>query len=124
LLGMLLAMIGSANMTGDYRFTGDVLYLFDGVDLAVLAIGLFAIPSVLSLLVQGEAVSKGMSYKRGGTLRGAREVFRHKRVVVGNSLLGTALGIIPGIGGSVIDWIAYGATKRMVRKDRDTFGKG
>lgn len=124
LLGMLLAMIGSANMTGDYRFTGGVLYLFDGIDLAVLAIGLFAIPSVLSLLVQGEAVSKGMSYTRGGVLRGAREVFRHKRVVVGNSLLGTALGIIPGIGGSVIDWIAYGATKRMVRKDRDNFGKG
>lgn len=124
LLGMLLAMIGSANMTGDYRFTGGILYLFDGVDLAVLAIGLFAIPSVLSLLVQGEAVSKGMSYTRGGVLRGAREVFRHKRVVVGNSLLGTALGIIPGIGGSVIDWIAYGATKRTVRKDRDNFGKG
>jgi len=124
LLGMLLAMIGSANMTGDYRFTGGVLYLFDGIDLAVLAIGLFAIPSVLSLLVQGEAVSKGMSYTRGGVLRGAREVFRHKRVVVGNSLLGTALGIIPGIGGSVIDWIAYGATKRMVKKDRDNFGKG
>jgi len=124
LLGMLLAMIGGASMTGDYRFTGDVLYLFDGIDLAVLAIGLFAIPSVLSLLVQGEAVTKAMPYTKGGVLRGAREVFRHKRVVVGNSLLGTALGIIPGIGGSVIDWIAYGATKRVVRKDRDNFGKG
>ncbi|MCR2810517.1 MULTISPECIES: tripartite tricarboxylate transporter permease [unclassified Microbacterium] len=124
LLGMLLAMIGSANMTGDYRFTGDVLYLFDGIDLAVLAIGLFAIPSVLSLLVQGESVAKNATLTKGGVLRGAREVFRHKRVVVGNSLLGTALGIIPGIGGSVIDWIAYGATKRLVKKDRDNFGKG
>lgn len=124
LLGMLLAMVGSASMTGEYRFTGGSVYLFDGIDLAVLAIGLFALPSVLSLLVQGEAVAHGMPHTKGGVLRGAREALRHKRVIVGNSLLGTALGIIPGIGGSVIDWIAYGATKRLVRKDRDNFGKG
>ncbi len=81
-------------MTGDYRFTGDNAYLFDGIDLAVLAIGLFAIPSVLFLLVGGEAVAKGMSTMKGGVLKGAREVIRHKRVVVGNSLPGTGLGII------------------------------
>jgi TctA family transporter len=123
-LGMLLATIGSASMTGEYRFVGDIVYLFDGIDLAILAIGLFAIPSVLSLLVQGQAVAQLPPHHKGGVLRGAREVFRHKRVVVGNSLLGTVLGIIPGIGGSVIDWIAYGATKGVVRKDRDKFGTG
>lgn len=123
-IGLLLATIGSAGMTGEYRFVGDIVYLFDGIDLAVLAIGLFAIPSVLSLLVQGQAVAAAMPHGRGGVLRGAREALRHKRIVVGNSVLGTVLGIIPGIGGSVIDWIAYGATKRVVRKDRDNFGKG
>ncbi|GGA67381.1 hypothetical protein GCM10011490_17460 [Pseudoclavibacter endophyticus] len=124
-LGMLLATIGSAGMTGDYRFVGEIVYLFDGIDLAVLAIGFFALPSVLSLLVRGTAVAEHMPYSRGGVLRGAREVVvRHKRLVVGNSLLGTLLGIVPGIGGSVIDWLAYGATKRLVRTDRDNFGKG
>ncbi|MEV1131866.1 tripartite tricarboxylate transporter permease [Agromyces sp. NPDC049794] len=123
-LGMLLATIGSASMTGEYRFVGGIAYLLDGIDLAILAIGLFAIPSILSLLVQGQAVAHELPLSKGGVLRGAREVFRHKRVVVGNSLLGTALGIVPGIGGSVIDWIAYGATKSAVRKDRDQFGKG
>ncbi|GGH36809.1 tripartite tricarboxylate transporter permease [Microbacterium album] len=123
-IGMMLATIGSANMTGEYRFVGEILYLFDGIDLAILAIGLFAIPSILSLLVQGKAVARAMPHSRGGVLRGAREALRHKRVIAGNSLLGTVLGIIPGIGGSVIDWLAYGATKRMVRKDRDQFGKG
>jgi TctA family transporter len=124
LLGLLLATIGSAAMTGDYRFVGNIFYFFDGVDLSILAIGLFAIPSILSLLTQGQAVAKQMPHARGGVLRGARTALRHKRVIVGNSLLGTVLGIIPGIGGSVIDWISYGVTKQTVRKDRDQFGKG
>lgn len=124
LLGMLLATIGSASMTGEYRFVGDVFYLYDGLSLSILAIGLFAIPSILSLLTQGESVARTMTHASRGVLRGARLAFRHKRVMVGNSLLGSMLGIIPGIGGSVIDWISYGATKQTVRKDRDQFGKG
>lgn len=123
-LGMLLATIGSASMTGEYRFTGGSVYLFDGIDLGVLAIGVFAVPSVLSLIVSNTAVAGTMASATGGVLRGAREALRNMRVVVGNSLLGTLLGIIPGIGGSVIDWIAYGATKRLARKNRDNFGKG
>ncbi|GAA0943804.1 tripartite tricarboxylate transporter permease [Pseudonocardia zijingensis] len=124
LLGMLLATIGSASMTGDYRFVGGIFYLYDGLDLSILAIGLFAIPSILSLLTQDQAVAPMLAHQRGGVLRGARAALRHPRVLVGNSLLGSALGIVPGIGGSVIDWITYGATKQAVRKDRDQFGKG
>jgi putative tricarboxylic transport membrane protein len=124
LLGMLLATIGSASMTGEYRFVGDIFYLYDGLDLSVLAVGLFAIPSVMSLLTQNQAVARTLAHQRGGVLRGARAALRHKGVLVGNSLLGSALGIVPGIGGSVIDWITYGATKQAVRKDRDQFGKG
>jgi putative tricarboxylic transport membrane protein len=124
LLGMLLATIGSASMTGEYRFVGDIFYLYDGLDLSVLAVGLFAIPSIMSLLTQNQSVARTLAHQRGGVLRGARAALRHKRVLVGNSLLGSALGIVPGIGGSVIDWITYGATKQAVRKDRDQFGKG
>jgi len=123
-LGMLLASIGSATMTAEYRFVGGIFYLYDGIDLALLAIGIFAIPSVLSLLTQGSSVAKEMTHAKGGVLRGARQAMRHKRVIAGNSVLGSALGLVPGVGGSVIDWIAYGTTKQMVRKDRDNFGKG
>ncbi|GAA4431403.1 hypothetical protein GCM10023169_35910 [Georgenia halophila] len=122
-LGMLLGSIGTANMTGEYRFVGGIFYFYDGIDLAILAIGVFAIPSVLSLLTQGESVARSLQHSKGGVLRGVREALHNKRVVAGNSLLGSALGIIPGVGGSVIDWIAYGTTKQMVR-DRDQFGKG
>jgi TctA family transporter len=124
LIGMLLATIGSASMTGEYRFIGGITYLYDGLDLSVLAIGLFAIPSIMSLLTQNRSVARTLAHQRGGVLRGARAAFGHKRVLVGNSLLGSALGIVPGIGGSVIDWITYGATRQAVRKDRDQFGKG
>ncbi|BBG01648.1 MULTISPECIES: tripartite tricarboxylate transporter permease [Pseudonocardia] len=122
--GMFLASIGSATMTGEYRFVGNVFYFYDGLDLLILAIGLFAVPSVLSLLTQGQAVTPELQSSRGGVLRGALTALRHRGVLIGNSLLGTFLGIVPGIGGSVIDWIAYGGTKRLARKNRENFGKG
>jgi putative tricarboxylic transport membrane protein len=124
LIGMFLASVGSASMTGEYRFIGGIFYLYDGIDLLILAIGLFAFPSILSLLTQGQSVATSMQYKRGGVLRGARTALRHKRVILGNSVLGTALGVIPGIGGNAIDWLSYGITKRTVRKDRGDMGHG
>lgn len=124
LAGMLLGTVGTSAMTGQERLTGGSFFLFDGIDLVVIAIGIFAIPAVLSLLTQGAAVTTMVQQGRGGVARGAKLALKHPHTIVGNSALGTMLGVIPGIGGSVIDWIAYGATKQFARKNRENFGKG
>src|SRR3546814_14551555 len=54
---------------------------------------------------------------------GIRVALRHKWLIVRSSARGAAIGSLPGIGGSVIDWIAYGVTKLTVR-DNENFGKG
>src|SRR3546814_4485620 len=90
--------------------------------LAVLALGLFAVPEMLDLLAQRTQIAQGAKLT-GSRLDGIRVALRHKWLIVRSSALGAALGILPGIGGSVIDWIAYGVTKLTVR-DNENFGKG
>lgn len=122
LFGMLLGTIGGAPAVAEYRFTFDMLYLFSGIPLAVLALGLFAIPEMVDLLVKGTTIAASTELS-GSKLRGFRATIVNLRIVVMNSTVGVIMGMIPGVGGSVVDWIAYGATSSVVR-DNSQFGKG
>src|SRR3546814_7044810 len=77
---------------------------------------------MLDLLAQRTQIAQGAKLT-GSRLDGIRVALRHKWLIVRSSALGAALGILPGIGGSVIDWIAYGVTKQTMR-DNENFGKG
>src|SRR3546814_16833179 len=77
---------------------------------------------MMDLLAQRTQIAQGAKLT-GSRLDGIRVALRHKWLIVRSSALGAALGILPGIGGSVIDWIAYGVTKQTVR-DNENFGKG
>ncbi|MPZ86559.1 MAG: hypothetical protein GEU81_00535, partial [Nitriliruptorales bacterium] len=59
----------------------------------------------------------------GGLLRGVRDVFHSKFLVLRSSIIGTGVGMIPGIGASVVDWLAYSLAKRTCRNS-ESFGKG
>ena len=58
-----------------------------------------------------------------GWLDGVKDTLRHKFIVLRCSVIGVIVGIIPGLGGSVVDWIAYGHIIQTT-KDRENFGKG
>lgn len=120
--GLLLGAVGAAPSEPVYRYSFGFLSLYDGIHLAVLALGLFGLPELVRLALGGGAVADAAKLE-GSRMDGLRAVFKNKVLVVGNSALGAMVGAIPGIGGSVIDWICYGVTKRMVR-DGSNFGKG
>jgi putative tricarboxylic transport membrane protein len=122
LLGVMIGLIGLAPQVGQYRYSFDVLYLFDGIPIAVMALGLFALPEMIDLVAADRSIAK--STELGGSrLAGIRDALRHKWLVLRTAMLGTSLGIIPGVGGSVVDWIAYGVT-RQTSKDNEGFGEG
>lgn len=123
LLGMMVGIIGLAPMTSQFRFDYGSLYLFDGIPIAVVALGLFALPEMVDLVVADRAISQTTELK-GDRMKGIRDVVtKNKGLVLRNSMLGTGLGMVPGVGGSVVDWLAYGITKQTT-KDNENFGKG
>ncbi|MPZ60981.1 MAG: hypothetical protein GEU93_06740 [Propionibacteriales bacterium] len=122
LLGVMVGLIGLAPQVGQYRYTFEEPYLFDGIPIAVMALGLFALPEMVDLVAADRSISR-VSKLAGSRLTGIRDAIRNRWLVVRTSVLGTAMGIIPGVGGSVVDWIAYGVTRQTV-KDNSQFGKG
>lgn len=121
-LGLLLGTVGIAEVTAQNRMTLGTEYLIDGVSLVVLALGLFAIPEIADVLRKREQISKELPSK-SGTLEGIKDVLKNKWLVMRCSFIGTAIGALPGLGGSIIDWLAYAHTVQST-KDKEKFGKG
>jgi len=123
--GILVGMIGTDAQTGQLRWTGDVLYLWDGVPMLPVLLGIFALPELCDLAIQRSSLTSKMKFKAtAGMLQGVRDVFKNWWLVIRCSALGTVLGAIPGITGSVIDWIAYGHALRSEKGAKETFSTG
>ena len=121
-LGLLLGMVGAAPATGEWRLVAGVEYLVDGLPLVVVALGLFAIPEIIDLLRRHSAIAQVATLGRGW-LRGIQDTLREWSVVLRCSGIGCLIGAMPGLGGSVADWMAYGHTVQLA-KDKSQFGQG
>ncbi|MGR3393323.1 tripartite tricarboxylate transporter permease [Sagittula sp.] len=122
-LGMLIGTIGVADAGGSLRMASyDFPYLTDGLQLVIVGLGIFAVPEIVSLLRQDRSIAKDASLG-AGWMDGVRDWFANKWLSVRCSLIGVLVGVIPGLGGSVVDWIAYGHAVQTT-KDKSQFGKG
>jgi TctA family transporter len=124
-VGILLSMIGDDPQTGTLRWTFDTLYLWDGVPIAPIALAMFAIPELADIAIGRTAIAgKSHTATALSQWEGTKDVFRHWWLMLRCSSIGSVLGSMPGIGASVIDWIAYGHAARSEKGARETFGKG
>jgi TctA family transporter len=124
-IGLIISMIGSGTQTGTLRWTFNWLYLFDGVPLVPVTLGLFALPELADLAINRKRIAGEHAHdvNLSNQWEGVRDVYRNWWLVLKCSALGTALGVIPGIGSAVIDWIVYGYAVRT-EKNPETFGSG
>ncbi|MDR7521919.1 MAG: tripartite tricarboxylate transporter permease [Armatimonadota bacterium] len=126
-LGLLLAAVGQDPQAGNFRYTLGSLYLWDGLDLVPVLVGFFAIPEIIDLAVRGTAIAGDTPIGRlAGVATGIRDTFRHFWLTIRCSIIGTYIGVIPGLGGGVAQWVAYAHAVQSARPgaDRDGFGKG
>ena len=122
-LGMMIGTIGEGDSAGELRMaTYDLPYLVDGLKLVIVGLGIFAIPEIIALLRQDRAISDRKPLG-GGWLSGVKDWFANIWLSVRCSIIGVVVGVIPGLGGSVVDWIAYGHSVQTT-KDKSNFGKG
>ncbi|MGV2619812.1 tripartite tricarboxylate transporter permease [Halobacillus sp. ACCC02827] len=121
LLGLLIGSVGSAPAITEYRYTFDFLYLSNGLSLPVVALAIFAFPILITMLTDKGSVSD-TGKLQGGVLEGVKDGLRNKFLIFRSAVLGSLIGFIPGLGGSVVDWLAYGAGKKTVKNNN--FGEG
>ncbi len=124
-IGITIAMIGSEPRTGTFRWTFQSLYLWEGLPLVPVVIGLFALPELADMAIARRKLDPKQKHDvNSGILQGAVDCFQNWWLVLRCSWIGTALGAIPGIGGAVVDWVAYAHGARSVKGGDKTFGTG
>ena len=124
-LGVMIAMIGSDPQTGTLRYTFDTLYLWEGAPLTSIVLGFFALPELADLAIARTSISGNLAKTdKSGMWQGAKDCFVHWWLILRCSWLGAFLGAVPGIGGAIVDWIAYGHAVRTEKGAAQTFGRG
>ena len=121
--GLLVGSIGAAPATGEFRMVFGINYLYDGLPLVVIALAIFAFPEICELFRKERSIADGAEIGRGGWRQGLMDVVKNKWLALRCAGIGTIVGAIPGMGGSVVDWIAYGHVVQT-SKDKSQFGKG
>jgi TctA family transporter len=120
--GLAVALVGTEVRTGIDRFTFEGYYLTNGVHIALVGLGMFAIPELIDLSIRRSSISQ--TGKLGtGLWQGCRDVFKNWWLVIRCSVIGVWVGLLPGLGSSVADWFAY-AHAAQTEKNKEEFGKG
>jgi len=130
LFGLMLSFVGYDAITGAARFTAGSAYLLDGLSITGITLGLFAIAEMIYLFARGEAISA----KSAGTFRfsnepgagvrdGVRDCLRHRSTLLQGGLIGSVVGVIPGMGGTVAMFLSYAQAKHR-SKNPKLFGRG
>ncbi len=122
-LGLMLATVGYDQVDGVARYDFGIDALWDGVHLVPALIGLFALAEMLNLWVRGGSVAAAGPTQVTRLSAGLIETFRHWPTVLRGSLIGTVIGAIPGIGGTVAAFLSYSVAMQTAR-DPASFGHG
>ncbi len=124
-IGMTIAFVGMDPQTGVVRFAFNQLYLFDGINIVNVSIGIFAIPEVISMIKEGGSIAHTQAdeVKGAGVWQGIKDTFIHWNLTLRCSVIGSIIGMIPGLGGEAASFICYGHAVQT-SKTPERFGKG
>jgi TctA family transporter len=112
MLGMLASFVGLDHIAGADRWTFGQIYLWNGLPIVVVFLGLFGLPELASLLMRGSIQGDSAIPTYSGMRQGMMDTLREWPLVLRCSAIGSLLGAVPGVGIAVLDWIAYGHAAR------------
>jgi TctA family transporter len=126
-IGLTLSCVGFQSATGIDRLTFGNLYLYDGIEVATVLMGILAVPTLFELVAEGVPIAPegtGNAGRLSELLRGAKEVFTHHLVAwFRGTLIGFGVGIAPALGSTTAVWIAYAQAKQSAKNENE-FGTG
>ncbi|MFC2067198.1 tripartite tricarboxylate transporter permease [Chloroflexota bacterium] len=119
--GLALATVGIAPAVGHFRFSLGQPYLFDGIHILVVALGIFAMPELVDLFMKGSKIADVPKLGHG-VLQGYKDTYKNWWLVLRSSAIGAWMGFLPGVGASAGSWIAYGHA--VMTEKNGQFGNG
>ena len=123
-LGLLVACVGLGNPAGFPRFTFGNTEIMGGIGLIAMMIGMFAISEIIRYVVDTSPPAELVVEQVGNVLKGQWALARKYPVqILRGSVLGTAVGALPGAGADIAAWMSYGMSKKL-SKEPEKFGTG
>lgn len=122
--GVFVGMIGVEPTTNADRFTFGWEYLGDGVQILPMIAGLFAIPELLDGLKNRHKTASAKTANGTQTREGIIAVWNNRWLALRGGFIGAFIGILPGLGGAMADWMAYGQAVATTKNPSVAFGKG
>jgi putative tricarboxylic transport membrane protein len=124
LVGLLVASVGLDNPAGFPRFTFGNAELAGGLTLIPIMIGMFAVSEILRSVTRIEQPWEMAQAKIGNVMHGMWTLTKRYPVqFLRGSVLGTAIGALPGAGADIAAWMSYAVSKRF-SKEPEKFGTG
>ena len=124
LLGLLVACVGLGNPAGFPRFTFGNAELTGGIGMIAMMIGMFAISEIIRFVVDTSPPAVLVVEKVGSVLSGQWALAKkYPKQILRGSVLGTAVGALPGAGADIAAWMSYAMSKKF-SKEPEKFGTG
>jgi TctA family transporter len=124
LLGLLVACVGLGNPAGFPRFTFGNTEMSGGIGMIAMMIGMFAISEIIRYVVDTSPPAELVVEEIGGVLKGQWALAKkYPKQILRGSVLGTAVGALPGAGADIAAWMSYAMSKKF-SKEPEKFGTG
>ncbi len=127
-LGLIVGTTGTDPMWGTFRGTFGFVFLYDGIPLVAVLIGLLGFSEILKMIEDGVQTPKAHAQTAiglRGIFRGFAVTFRHYVDVIRSSVTGLLVGLIPGAGGTVAAFVSYQQALAFASpEEKKMFGKG
>ena len=123
MLGILVTIPGTNPATGVPRYTFGIDGLSDGLSLLPVLIGLFAVNQLIREVARARHAGEQVPLVSEGLVMRSGEYKKHAANLTRSSIVGTWVGILPGIGANIGSAVAYMLAKRFSRNP-EKFGKG
>lgn len=122
ILGLMIAMIGSEGLHAYVRFS-PVQPLNGGIGLIPAMVGVFGLAEIMTAMWNRQGVLAAVRDKSDKIIPSFREVWQYRKTVLRSGVIGTLVGVIPGVGEDIGAWASYSAAKRS-SKEPEKYGHG
>ncbi|NDR56185.1 tripartite tricarboxylate transporter permease [Aliiruegeria sabulilitoris] len=123
MLGMLIATIGTDELSTGYRFTFDSYQMLNGFHIVSIVVGLFAVSEMAWQLIGRDKITGEVPKPARPGLRSLKLIAGHIPNLLRSSTIGTFFGTLPGAGGDISAFTSY-AVAKAVAKPEEGYGEG